>query len=163
MPATINPALPERGALVLPTRARTVAEFIARIEPDERPATRERIAAAIEKLGAILDELIASLDLLDGDPDLEPNNGEPNKYGLDELEGASIGEDTDAEPLLGWTATLNQTARDWHGRVDDTEAEHDGREPDCDSEESGDDEEGHDMEDCPQTVPSLRRKYQHPE
>lgn len=172
MPATINPALPERGALVLPKGARTVAAVIAQISPDEREAARQRIAAAIERLGAILDELIASLDHLDGDPDLEPNMGEPNKYGLDELEGALIGDDADAEPSLGWTATLNQTARQWHGAIDDMETEHDGLEPDCDSENGGDDEHGHDMEDCdlvavsdlwPTDGAKPSQEYQHPE
>jgi hypothetical protein len=59
--------------------------------------------------------MIATLDQIDGDPDLEPTNGDVNKHDLDEIEGDHHGDDPDREPSLGWTATFNQSARAWQG------------------------------------------------
>jgi hypothetical protein len=73
---------------------------------------------------AEIEWLIALLDAVDGDPDLEPHSD-------DEPGG-------DEEPSLGWTRTLNQARADRRGLGVtpaewlcgcDVEAEHDGREP----------------------------------
>ena len=59
---------------------------------------------------------------------------------------------SDFEHSLGWTATINQAGRNWHGDLNGGEQEHDGREPDVDAEEDdppedgGDDEPDSDME-----------------
>lgn len=54
------------------------------------PAEREHLRAKVER---VIDLLIAFLDDLDGDPDLEPN------LAGDDREG----DDADLEPDLGWT------------------------------------------------------------
>jgi len=79
---------------------------------------RKEAAAEIERL-------IAFLDALGGDPDLELT-------GDDEPEQSE-------EPSLGWTTTINQAARaeqrfGAQGWGVDLEQEHDGREPDVDDE-----------------------------
>ena len=103
----------------------------------------ERIRPIIE---SEIDRLIAALDLMDADPDLEAD-------GSDE-------EMPDAEPELGWTADQARTGRyAWNdpynyepslgstndvnqthwsrGRLDDCEGQHDGREPDCAARDAG--------------------------
>jgi len=76
-------------------------------------------------------ELIGYLDAIDADPDLEPVLGYVVRGLPDEGEI-----DHDAEPSLGWTGTINQAARQFHGGTDDREDEHYGREPDADNEPS---------------------------
>jgi hypothetical protein len=103
----------------------------------------ERIRPMIE---SEIDRLIAALDLIDADPDLEAD-------GSDE-------EMPDAEPELGWTATQARTGKYggedpyayepslgstndvnqthwWRGRLDDCKEQHDGREPDCAPQDAG--------------------------
>ena len=71
-----------------------------------------------KEAAAEIDRLIAFLDDTGGDPDLEPDDDEP---------------DNDAEPSLGSVHTVNQLR--WSsGAGDDREVEHDGREPDADRE-----------------------------
>src|SRR5690606_29644496 len=102
--------------------------------------------------------LITRLDDLDGDEHLEePGDVEPNLGWTAMPAGSMIDtgereEESDLEPgtddefSLGWTAYIDQTARERRGVprfsiIDgDLEAEHDGREPDPDLEANGDDE-----------------------
>jgi len=60
-----------------------------------------QLLQARERLEAKIEELIAMLDLLDGDPDLEPyltNTRGPTGGSADDREG----DDSDSEPSLGW-------------------------------------------------------------
>lgn len=115
--------------------------------------TRRAIADEIERLLALLDELDGDENLepylagwrLGPDPDLEDDSEEDEPIG-------------DEEPSLGWTHTDNQAARRWHGHPRDGygaldgEAEHDGREPDAD------DEDGHDEEGPMRVAPLKARR-----
>jgi hypothetical protein len=91
-----------------------------------RPGTRRRIAAAV-------DALIALLDQIDGDTDLEEDD--PPE---DDAPQEDVG---DEEPSLGslyGTALGERRSQNrWaDGAADDREDEHDGREPDVDHEPS---------------------------
>ena len=116
--------------------------------PDGVRHRRLALLKAAERAADLLQAITDKLDVLEGDPDLEPSMGAAevqhllNPYcGADQrrwAEGGDGGErepDVDAEPSLGSTGTCNQ--RDWAqlqvGWID-AEAEHDGREPDADPE-----------------------------
>ncbi|PWE52795.1 hypothetical protein DEM27_28755 [Metarhizobium album] len=68
------------------------------------------------ELEARIEEMIALLDTLDGDPDLEdgaddePNLGSHPKYRNGRLEYDLEGDTADEEPSLGWSEHLNQAA-----------------------------------------------------
>jgi hypothetical protein len=100
---------------------------------EQKAMVRARVEAVVDRLTTVLEDMIAALDQLDGDPDLESSMGyQPYP---DECEG----DGADNEPSLGWTATVNQSAAGWRGPTDgygciDREDEHDGREPDADLE-----------------------------
>ena len=103
----------------------------------------ERIRPIIE---SEIDRLIAALDLMDADPDLEVD-GTDEGCGDDEPEfgwtaaqartGSYAWNDVFAlEPSLGSINDINQTH--WsRGRLDDCEQQHDGREPDCAAKDAG--------------------------
>lgn len=65
-----------------------------------------------ERLEAEVERLIALLDALDGDPDLEPWLADTDPV-LEDREGDDDGEpnDWDAEPSLGWARTRNLPPR----------------------------------------------------
>ncbi|MFO1126393.1 MAG: hypothetical protein U1E25_14690 [Methylocystis sp.] len=88
-----------------------------------RPGTRRRIAAAVDALVALLDEI-------DGDPDLEEDDP------LEDVEPLEDGGDD--EPSLGapGAAFLPSQSHWSQGAGDDLEDEHDGREPGDDDEPS---------------------------
>lgn len=88
-------------------------------------------------LEAKIEALIAQLDALDGDPDLEPSVSAIGYNVTDDREGCDVLDE--GEQSLGWTLAMKQDGRrwfahDWSGL--DCEAEHDGREPDDDDEDS---------------------------
>lgn len=92
-----------------------------------QPTARRALEETVELL-------IAALDELEVDPDLEPSTSALTLgYGpsgvLDECEDA--GED---EPSLGWTASNAQGGPGWLADDDDREEEHDGAELDVDGE-----------------------------
>ncbi|MCC6310727.1 MAG: hypothetical protein IT345_07390 [Trueperaceae bacterium] len=106
-------------------------------------ANANSIDARRKALEDAIEDAIAALDLLEPDPDLEDNRdaepwlGGSGMSGEDDLEH----DDSEQEPSLGWTTTINQTAHSFHGRsngweVVDGEEEHDGREPEEDREPS---------------------------
>lgn len=121
-------------------------------------AVRAKVEDALERLMTAQDALLAYLDRMDGDTDLEASIDHPfNKpSAMVDLEGGDVQDephDPEAdEPSLAHTNDLNQeqarrhlTAvqyRDgtWFGMDEDREAEHDGREPDNDREERCDDD-----------------------
>lgn len=108
-PQGANIALTKRGE-------RAVAEGVLARQHAIEEKTAIRRAAGRE-----VERLLALLDRLDADPDLEDGGDD---------------EEEPAEPSLGWTSTFNQASRnrlgsDW---IVDAEAEHDGREPDVDAE-----------------------------
>jgi hypothetical protein len=113
--------------------------LVGHMTAEQKAAVRTRVEAVVHRLTAVLEDMIAALDQLDGDPDLESSMGyQPYP---DECEG----DGSDNEPSLGWTSTVNQSAGAWHGPIDgygfvDREDEHDGAEPDVDHEDGGDDE-----------------------
>jgi hypothetical protein len=108
-----------------PTTFAAFATFLGTPLP-ENPIRALRILR--KEAAAEIERLIAFLDALGGDPDLE--DGHDDEADID-------------EPSLGWTTTINQAARTeqrFGSQWDyDTEQEHDGSEPDVDDEEGGDD------------------------
>jgi hypothetical protein len=127
--------------------------------PKRLPAkTRQQVEDAIERLRDAQDALIAYLDTIDGDQDLEPSLGTPMGYGGDpadqgarahgtslDLEQDVQDEPHDAEPderELGWPAWPNHEAAlkaswgdyqrrgdTWDTRDTDREADPSEREP----------------------------------
>ena len=78
-----------------------------------------------------IERLIAFLDALGGDPDLEPSLGySPYAHtaAMIDLEGDEV----DEEPSLGWTGTINQTSSNRIGSMTDAERD------DADKEATGD-------------------------
>jgi hypothetical protein len=79
---------------------------------------------------AAVERLIAFLDEIDGDPDLEPSlgfhlpgevlDGEPYFADCDEARDERE-DDADREPSLGWTAAIDQAGIGWTGGGDDLE------------------------------------------
>ncbi len=104
----------------------------------EKRAIRSTAAAEVERL-------LDLLDRLDGDPDLEPDGDDEPTLALTGVAMLNPfdpvnGMDGEIEPTLGWTSTINQTARHRLGAADDAEhddAVHEG----CASEAEGDDQE----------------------
>jgi hypothetical protein len=92
---------------------------------------RRRIEEALERLEDLRERLIAKLDALDGDPDLEPWLSASD--GMNQRFWATLGADDrevgdDDEPYLSATNIVDQRA--WSlGGATDLEDEHDGREP----------------------------------
>jgi hypothetical protein len=99
--------------------------------------------AAVERA---IEALVALLDALDPDPDLEPNGDEEPSLGWTG-EGRGMGDGGDDreldtandEPSLGWQNTgsqarLRTSPDDCEEQCEDEGAEHDGREPDYDNE-----------------------------
>jgi hypothetical protein len=89
------------------------------------------------------ERLIALLDELDPDPDLEPSLGvDPTNPSVAAVDCEA--DPSDEEPSLGWTSSINQLAKHRSGKpaglwgvpVEDGEQEHDGREPQGDEEPS---------------------------
>lgn len=64
-------------------------------------ALRQSIEATIAADLNRVDRCLAALDLLDGDPDLEPTMGDVAPCHVDEAEGDDTGRDADLEPSLG--------------------------------------------------------------
>lgn len=105
---------------------------------------REAVAARVEELQDAMQALIASLDHMEGDPDLEPSivGGVEFRDGAmvdvtDDREGDDVLDE--GEHSLGWTLATRQGGRKWLAldyNGGDREAEHDGREPDEDREPS---------------------------
>lgn len=87
------------------------------------PAVRRQLEAAVERL-------IAVLDTLDGDPDLEPSTGFSAAGVADEVEI-----DADEENSLGWSESEGERGS-LYCADRDLEDEHDGCEPDADEEPS---------------------------
>ena len=52
-----------------------VIALIGHMTDEEKVAVRTRVAAVVNKLTIVLEEMIAALDQLDGEPDLEPTMG----------------------------------------------------------------------------------------
>jgi len=88
-----------------------------------RPATatrhaRARLEAALERLLEVAHDAIAELDVLDGDPDLEPLLAAAEQH-----------------PTAGRYSTLNPTQEHWgFGAVDDREQECEDEGAQCDDE-----------------------------
>ena len=78
-----------------------------------------------------IERLIAFLDALGGDFDLEPSLGY-TPYTDDAATVDIEGDDVDAEPSLGWTGAINQTSSNRIGGIQDAERD------DCDKEDGGD-------------------------
>ena len=102
---------------------------------------RRRIADALERLEDLRLSLIAKLDAMDGDPDLEPFLSASD--GIDQRWWAALAaddrEDEELEPSLGASNRIDQRA--WAlGGAHDYEWEHDGKEPDVDEEPGCDSE-----------------------
>jgi hypothetical protein len=74
------------------------------------------------KMSQAVDRLLAALDALDAVTEDREDESD---------------DDTEREPELGWTHTINQTARQYHGNGSDLEDEHDGREDDDPAEDDG--------------------------
>ena len=117
--ALFRPAPVARSALlparqVGPVTAAIRAVFAGQEAATEREranldALRRAISASIERDLDRIDRCFAALDLLDGDPDLEPSLGERHPCYAVDAEGDERGRDLDLEPSLGWT---NTDARD---------------------------------------------------
>src|SRR4051812_22701012 len=71
-----------------------------------RPLRFDR--ARRQKLEALVDNVLQLLDELDGDTDLEAVNEDGGN-----VEDEPHDENTDDEPSLGWTATVDQTSPAW--------------------------------------------------
>ncbi|MGI9170028.1 MAG: hypothetical protein ACR2FH_07635 [Caulobacteraceae bacterium] len=111
--------------------ARQIFEARAAKRFDATRLRRMHIEAMLERLADLRDSLVAKLDALDADPDLEPflsafdypHQGHWSKGAGDDREL-----DDDREPYLSSRNHIDQ--RCWSmGGVSDLEWEHDGREP----------------------------------
>lgn len=136
-------------------------------EPQDGPSgpvvdhtLRDRMLAGVARLEALADEIIALLDELQGEPDLEPVLGalelsphfttQAFREGLDQRRWADTGDvderepTDDDEPSLGSLdscgSTFPKVDRWAGGGSSDLEDEHDGREPEDDSEPQCEDE-----------------------
>lgn len=87
----------------------------------------ERLLILREEIEGMLERMIGLLDVIDGDPDLEPTMGDVAEGHVDEAEP-----DPDQEPSLGWTVGGEVGPLDSCWIMHDLEDEHDGREPDED-------------------------------
>lgn len=98
-----------------------------------KQAIRKEAAAEIERL-------LALLDRLDGDPDLEPSEDSEPTLGWS-AGGAPVrafdSADGEVEPSLGWTAIIDQTSRNRLGDVEDREKDEADREPSLAAPETG--------------------------
>jgi hypothetical protein len=108
--------------------------------PKRLPAkTREQVEDAIERLRDAQDALIAYLDTMDGDPDIEPAAGFDEPEGGDVQDGPHDPEPDERE--LGWSTWPNQEAAlkacrgeyrhgdTWDTRDTDRESDPSDREP----------------------------------
>lgn len=94
---------------------------------------RARLEAGLERLADLREEMIARLDAIDGDCDLEDGGDlEPSICGYQGFTDLEL-DKADDEPSLGWPLGMSQLRLD-RGASDEREGEHDGREPDCDAE-----------------------------
>jgi hypothetical protein len=115
----------------------TARQVLSAVIKEHYDATRERrmfIEGTLERLEDLRQRLIAKLDALDADPDLEPCLGAMERW--DQRKWARTGDDdreddpADEEPNLSATNHIDQRA--WSmGGATELEWEHDGKEPDC--------------------------------
>jgi hypothetical protein len=77
-----------------------------------------------------IERLIAILDAMDGDPDVEDGADAEPPFGWTRDGDHGSNSQDEEEPSLGWTAGFSHQGSGWHGGTDDREDEHDGREPD---------------------------------
>jgi hypothetical protein len=96
--------------------------------PDD-PITAIRILR--KEAAAEIERLITMLDVLGGDPDLEPTMGYVAPGYVDEAEI-----EEDPEPSLGWTGTVNQASRNRLGDGEDFEKDDADKEDSDPAEES---------------------------
>jgi hypothetical protein len=149
----ISPPAPDSSAN-LPSKPPESAQdgLDASAAPNVDHTLRDRMLAAVARLEALAEEIVAKLDELEGDPDLEPVLGAPEPVSGKSSANAATEADQshwarggdaderetgeDDEPSLGSVAVSewsNQTR--WaQGNSNDAEEEHDGREPDVDGE-----------------------------
>jgi hypothetical protein len=138
LPTAATAAFLRHPVLFYRRTARDVLLAVAQARCDATAERRAHIEAMLERLENLRERLVAKLDAMDGDPDLEPWLGRPEcacqmlyaQGGTDDREDASedLEENGDREPLLGSTAATNQLA--WAmGGSSDLEDEHDGCEP----------------------------------
>lgn len=139
-PNAATAAFLDRPTLLHGQSAREVLEQVAGHARERRLS----IETALTRLEDLRERLIAKLDALDPDPDLEPvlsclEAMDQRKWWKGANDDRECGDDD--EPSLGAIAAMNQ--RFWsYGGSHDYEAEHDGREPDpvesCDWPDDGD-------------------------
>lgn len=122
IPTAATDAFLDRPGLFLGKSAAEIVELKRAARVCRTAGRRAYIEAMLERLADLRDQLVAKLDALDADPDLEDDE---------------LGEDQgDREPSLGSSNRVDQRA--WSlGSCNDAEQEHDGREPEC--EDEGDD------------------------
>lgn len=129
----------------------------------------DRMRAAVEDLERLAEEVICTLDILQGDADLEPVLGAPEIYPFFQTQafrdsinqarwarGGDVDErepGDDEEPSLGSlhgtaaSGTFGNQERWAQGSPSDLEDEHDGREPQCEDEGGACEDEGADIGD----------------
>ena len=112
----------------------TARQVLRAVVTEHIEATRDRracIEGMLERLADLRDSLVAKLDALDADPDLEPFLGAFARWDQRQwCEGADDDRECgdDLEPYL--SATNHADQRCWSlGGANDLESEHDGREP----------------------------------
>lgn len=165
--AEIFPETPARAARIIP-----MSLWPEEVRLHVRRRAR-RLAVALQRLEDLREDMIAKLDALDGDPDLEPTlgaiehpehmRGVPSSYFLSAFPWAQGGggsdeqePDPDDEPSLALafarSAPLEHSQKHWVARTVydpfdyDAEQEHDGREPQCEDEGAQCEDEGHDSD-----------------
>ena len=125
----------------------------------------DRQRAAVERLERLADFIVAELDRIYGDPDLEEGaEAEPilaaseamNQSRWNDVASDDREQDDEREPSLGSVgsnanADLADQRRWASGCTSDAEDEHDGREPVCEDEGAQCDDEGHDSDREPGT------------
>lgn len=124
---------------------------------DANAERRAYIEAALERLADLRDRLVAKLDAMDADADLEPSlsalDGWDQRHRSDGPTDDREDDAGDLEPSLGSLDRIDQRA--WAcGGCSDLEYEHDGREPCCEDEGAQCDDEGIDADrepDCDET------------
>jgi hypothetical protein len=103
---------------------------------DEQEAgLRAVLVRAVETLMLATEGLIAVVDTLDGDTDLEPSLGH-SQLDLGRA-GVDLEDDrADAEPSLGWTSSIKQEGRNWWGYAGCSGLDGDPEQDDSDREPS---------------------------